>query len=179
MSRILTVPLILALLGVATVYAQKPSDSPFAPSGNPFVALGAQLSVISSKLDAVLKGLNPPQPAPPAEPTAKISTGYIEINDFDDAACMIANVGDATITNVHIRFVGTGGEAFLEWDRGPLDSGQGTAVSTNLYAFGGPWDHKPMRCEFAFDGSADAVRGTINVRRGPASDESTFILDAR
>jgi hypothetical protein len=60
MARSVALVLVVAIVGLSTLYAQKPADNPFAPSGNPFGALGAQLNIISSKLDAILKRMEPP-----------------------------------------------------------------------------------------------------------------------
>jgi len=110
--------------------------------------------------------------APVTQPgTVTLYTGLARPRSSQDVSCAIANVSSGNIRNVEIRIVTDHGFAFDRLTEALL-------VAGDSHFLGFPTSFSGMyRCEFAFEGSPDAVRATLHIRDDHNRD--TVVLDAR
>ena len=163
--------LLIGTAGLVTVQAQKKvTDNPFLPAGNPFDMIRDGINTLGGKLDTIIKTLDRIAPVTQPGPVT-LYTGLARPRSSQDVSCSIANVSDGNIRNLEIRIVTDHGFAFDRFTEALLVAGDSTFLGFPT-SFSGMY-----RCEFAFEGSPDAVRATLNFRDDQGRD--TVVLDAR
>ena len=125
------------------------------------------LDEIMAKLNELVALLTPPS----GPTTVVLTTPLVRVTETDIYQCLLTNVGTEPIAPLNFRALDSGG--------GQTGSGFSASVPPGGTGGGGGNGPKFVRCEFTFEGTADAVRAHLVLSKDSAGNTTTLSVDAR